>query len=339
MNNIKNIFPLLQENKKIIIVPHKNPDADALGSALALYQFLKQKNHQVEVISPNNFPNFLNWLPFADVIINAEVDLTKANELISQAEIIFCLDFNTLSRVDNLEHQINESKALKILIDHHQEPDDFDFVYSDTQIPATCQLIYHFIEMIGEENTIDIDMATCIYAGIITDTGNFRFSSVKPSTHLVAAKLIEKGISQSLIYSNIYENTTLNKLKLIGRMIDKIEVLEEYNTSIIHLKKEDLLAFNFEKGDTEGFVNYGLMINKCIFSVAFFDDVNKENTVKISFRSKGNFDVNALARKYFNGGGHVNAAGGISNLSMEETILKFKIILEEYKEELNDVIV
>jgi bifunctional oligoribonuclease and PAP phosphatase NrnA len=335
MNNIKEVFPLLDQKKRIVIIPHKNPDADALGSSLALYQFLQKKGNQVVVISPNYFPKFLNWLPHSQSIINAEINTELAKKHISDSEIIFCLDFNTLSRIDHLEESINESTAIKVLIDHHQEPDKFDYTYSDTEIPATCQLIYHLFEMMGEEPSVDIDIATCLYAGIIADTGNFRFPSVKPSTHLVASKLLEKGVSPSLVYSNLYETTTTEKLRLLAKMIDKMEYLQEIKTTIIHLNRNDLLEFNFEKGDTEGFVNYGLMIDGCVLSIAFFEDLHKENTVKISFRSKGNFDVNKFARKHFEGGGHINAAGGLSKLPMDETLQKIKTILENYKTALN----
>lgn len=335
MNNIKEVFPFFEQKNKIVIIPHKNPDADALGSSLALYQFLTKKGKEVRVLSPNRFPKFLGWLPYANDILIAEDKMEVAKKHISEAELIFCLDFNTLSRVDNLEELINKSNAIKVLIDHHQEPDKFDYIYSDTEIPATCQLIYHLFEMMREESSIDLDMATCLYAGLIADTGNFRFPSIKPSTHLVASKLLEKGVLPSFVYSNLYENTTTKKLQLLARMIDKMEFLQELNTTIIHLNRNDLLEFNFEKGDTEGFVNYGLMIDGCVLSVAFYEDLFKEDTIKISFRSKGNFDVNTFARKYFEGGGHINAAGGLSKLPMNETILKIKAILENYKGVLN----
>ena len=334
MKPINDVFSLLYEKKNIIIVPHKNPDADALGSCLALSLFLQKKGHQTQIISPNIFPKFLHWLPDSNAILIAENQKNNLKEIFDQAEIIFCLDFNTLSRVEILEPYIKNSKATKVLIDHHLSPDEFEFVYSDTQIPATCQMIYHMIEMMGEESMIDKEIATCLYAGIIADTGNFRFSSVKPSTHIVASKLIEKGISSSEIYSNLYEDTSLEKLNLLAEMIHKIEYLDEYNTAIIHLTKEELLKFNYEKGDTEGFVNYGLMLNNCIFSIALFEDLFQENTIKISFRSKGNFDTNTFARNHFEGGGHLNASGGISKIPMKETIKKIKTILAQYKNEL-----
>ncbi len=336
MNPINGIFPLLTAEKSIIIIPHKNPDADAIGSTLALFNFFKKIGLNATVVSPNLFPKFLNWLPNADKIIIAENNIDSTSEIIKKADIIFCLDFNTLSRIDILENCVKESTAIKVLIDHHQEPSEFDFLYSDTEIPATSQLVYHFIELMDKEDLIDKEIATCIYAGIISDTGSFRFSSVKPSTHKIVAKLLKKGISHSTIHDNLYDNNTIDKLKLLARTIDLMDELKEFRTCIIHLNKDDLLKFNYQKGDTEGFVNYGLMLENCVFSVALFEDLHK-NLVKISFRSKGNFDVNAFARKHFDGGGHINAAGGISKENMVDTIQKLKNILVNYKSLLLEV--
>lgn len=337
-NNIENSFHLLKEKKKIVIIPHKNPDADALGSSLAWYKFLLKKGHTVKVISPNLYPKFLSWLPFSNEILIAESNIESAKKYIESAEIIFCLDFNTLSRVDELENLINSNKGIKILVDHHQDPDDFDYVYSDTQIPATSQLIYHLIEMLGDESLIDHEIATCLYAGIIADTGNFRFPSVKSSTHQVASKLIEKGVSPSKIYTSLFENTSIHRLKLLSQFLSEIKYFDKYKCAVSNLSKTELLKFDYEKGDTEGFVNYGLMIDGCVLSISLFEDIYKDNTIKISFRSRGDFNVNDFAKNHFNGGGHINAAGGVSNLSMNETLSKISCLLDIYKNELNSTV-
>ncbi|MGM5629296.1 bifunctional oligoribonuclease/PAP phosphatase NrnA [Apibacter raozihei] len=321
------IKQLLTTKKNILILSHQNPDGDAIGSSLGLYHFLQALGIESTIIVPNEFPKFLKWLPEAKNIVIADYR-TKFTEIaFNNAEIIFCLDFNTASRINQLDQKLRSSKAVKILIDHHQEPDPFDYVYSDTSQPATCQMIYKFIESLGKTSLINEDIAYCLYTGILTDTGSFRFRNTTAETHKIISNLIEAGVYPDIVASNVLDSNTPERIKLLGTVLDSIEILPEQNTAILSLTREQLKSFGYQKGDTEGFVNYGLSIIGIKF-VAFFMEDMQNNFIKISFRSKGNFDVNQFARKYFNGGGHINAAGGRSDMSITETIIKFKDILE-----------
>lgn len=329
-NEIAEIKTLLQEPKSIVIVPHKNPDGDAMGSTLGLLHYLNKYNHNAVVIAPNDYPDFLRWLPGDDTVLDFENNASRASKLIADADIIFTLDFNAFHRTGQMEKPLSESKAIKILIDHHQQPDDYaTYMYSDVSMCSTCQMVYHFIEMLEDTDKIDSDIATCLYAGIMTDTGSFRFPSTTSQTHRVIAELIDKGAKNSQIHNNIYDTNSYSKLQLLGCALNNLKVIAEYNTAYITLSQEELDTYNYKKGDTEGVVNYGLSVDGVKFAVIFIEN-QAEGIIKISLRSKGDFDVNTLARTYFNGGGHVNAAGGRSTLSMEDTIEKFKSILPEY---------
>lgn len=333
-NEISEIKKLLQEPKSIVIVPHKNPDGDAMGSTLGLLHYLNKYNHNAIVIAPNDYPDFLRWLPGDDSVLNYENNATKAANLIAKADIIFTLDFNAFHRTGQMEKPLSESKAIKVLIDHHQQPDDYaTYMYSDVNMCSTCQMVYHFIEMLEDTEKIDSDIATCLYTGIMTDTGSFRFPSTTSQTHQVIAALINKGANNSQIHNNIYDTNSYNRLQLLGCALNNLKVIPEYNTAYITLSQEELNTYNYKKGDTEGVVNYGLSVDGVKFAVIFIEN-QAEGIIKISLRSKGSFDVNTLARTYFNGGGHVNAAGGRSTLSMEETIEKFISILPQYSNSL-----
>ncbi len=334
-NDIKEIKQLLAKPKHIVIVPHKNPDGDAIGSSLGLYHYLKLKGHVVHVISPNDYPDFLKWVPGEDAILKYDSEGEKANILIKEAELIFTLDFNALNRTGNMEPILTEVEGIKILIDHHQQPEDYaKYVYSDISICSTCQMIYHFFEMLEDENSIDKSIATCLYLGIMTDTGSFRYSSTTSITHRVVADLIDKGANNSRIHTQVYDANTYNKLQLLGRSLNNLKVIPELKTAYISLSQEELNQFNFKKGDTEGVVNYGLSLDNVVFGAIFIEH-QQDQIVKISFRSNGNFDVNTFARNHFNGGGHINAAGGRSDLSLKDTIEKFISILPQYKMALN----
>ena len=326
LNKLKD---LLAEPKKIVITTHRGPDGDAMGSSLGLYNYLIQKGHQVQVITPNDYPSFLHWMKGNDHVIQFEKEPEAAERITLEAEIIFCLDFSSLSRIDTFAPVVEQAKAFKVLIDHHQQPDEFDFTLSDTSACSTAQLIYEFLNMFGDVDAIDQDIAECLYAGIMTDTGNFRFSSVTAKTHEIVAFLISKGAQQDKVYDLVHDNNSLNRLKLLGYCLnEKLEVLSEYGTAIISLTSDELNRFQYQKGDTEGVVNYALSIEG-ISVAAFF--VEREGIVKISFRSKEDFSVNQLARDHFNGGGHINAAGGAYGTKVEEAIEKFKSILPDYQ--------
>ena len=319
---LSEVTQLLSSNKKMVIITHYNPDGDAIGSSLGLKHFLKTQGLEAEVIVPNDFPKFLKWMPEARKITVAEYKRKQAAEAIANADVIFCLDFNSASRIGILGDWLTKAKAVKILIDHHQQPDTFDYVYSDVSIPATSQMVYHLIEALDKENAINEDIARCLYTGIMTDTGGFRFRSTSATTHRIIAKLIEKGADPAEITSNTWDTNTVSRLKLLSLILGRIELVKEGKVAILWLKREELTALGFEKGDTEGFVNYGLSIAGTQMSAFFMEDLY-EDFVKISFRSKAHVDTNKFSRKYFNGGGHINASGGKYFKSIEKTIEDF----------------
>lgn len=327
---ISEIRKLLVPEKNIIIITHHNPDGDAIGSSLGLKIFLKNIGIEATVLVPNDFPKFLKWLPNSKEIVIAEYKRKKAGEAIYNADVIFCLDFNTAARIGILGDWLTKSWAKKILIDHHQQPDNFDFVYSNTSVPATCQMVYHFIETLGEEKLIDNDVAECLYTGIMTDTGGFRYRSTSAETHRITGNLIDKGANPAMISSNTWDTNSISRLHLLALVLGRIETVQDGEVAILWLKKEELQSLGFQKGDTEGFVNYGLSIKGTKVSAFFMEDLY-EDFIKISFRSKDETDVNQFSRKYFNGGGHINAAGGRCDKSLEETIAEFKEIIEKEK--------
>ncbi len=333
-SNISDIKQLLSNPKQIVIVPHKNPDGDAIGSSLALYHYLIAKDHKVTVIAPNDYPEFLKWIPGESNIIIHEVETEKANTLIEQAELIFTLDFNALHRTGAMENPLTKAKATKILIDHHQQPNNYaKYIYSDVTICSTCQMVYHFFEMLDDKKSINSKIATCLYVGIMTDTGSFRFSSTTATTHRVIADLIDKGAVNAEIHNQVYDNNSYDRLQLLGVALNNLKVVPDLNTAYISLSQRELNKHNFTKGDTEGVVNYGLSIKGVKFAAIFIEH-KQEGIIKISLRSKHNFDVNEFAREHFEGGGHINAAGGRSNLSLSETITKFVSLLPQYKKAL-----
>lgn len=327
-SELSEISRLLVPENKIIIITHYNPDGDAIGSSLGVKHFLAAKGLSAEVIVPNDFPKFLKWMPEARKITIADYKRKKAWEMIDEADVIFILDFNASHRSGNLVAPwIDKAKGVKILIDHHQQPDHFDFVYSDTSVPATCQMIYHFIQALGEENLVNQDVAECLYTGIMTDTGGFRFRSTSADTHRIVANLIEKGADPAKITSDTWDTNTVSRLHLLALILGRIELVKDGKAAVLYLTRDELKKYGYEKGDTEGFVNYGLSITGTAMSAFFIEDLY-EDFIKISFRSKDDLDVNQFARKYFNGGGHINAAGGKYFKNIRETIEDFKEKIE-----------
>jgi bifunctional oligoribonuclease and PAP phosphatase NrnA len=322
-NALQQINQCLETSKHIVILSHHNPDGDAIGSSLGLQLYLKNRGIEATVMVPNDFPKFLKWMPQAKKIVIADYKKHIANTLMQQADLIFCLDFNHPSRINALGPLLLASKATKILIDHHQSPDAFDFVYSDTSIPATCQMVYQWIMANGHAQYIDSDVAQCLYTGVMTDTGGFRFRSTGPETHRMAAHLIEAGAEPADITSQVLDTNSLSRLRLLGLILDRIELAHDGQVAILFLKRHELKTYGFEKGDTEGFVNYGLSILGVKIAAFFMEDL-QEDFIKISFRSKNDADVNAFSRAYFNGGGHINAAGGRSDENLEATLHNFK---------------
>ncbi len=335
MNNtdIKQLASLLEKKKKIFVVTHKNPDGDAIGSAIGWGRFLKNMGHEVTVSAPNEFPNFLAWIEGSENIVLYSKEADKVKQSIDQAEVIFCLDFNALQRIDETGDLIAKAKAKKVLIDHHQQPEAFpDITFSDTSACSTSQMVFEIIEALGKKELMDAGAAAALYTGIMTDTGSFKFPCTTAETHRVISELIKAGANNSEIHLAIYDNQSIDRLALVGHCLNTMEVMPQYRMAIIKVNKKDHQTYNIQKGDTEGIVNYPLSVKDIVFSAFFRED---KDLVKISFRSKGSFDVNALARKYFNGGGHINAAGGISSDGLEKAIVKLKSVLPEYEKELN----
>jgi phosphoesterase RecJ-like protein len=333
-SDISEIKQLLLKPKRIVIVPHKNPDGDAIGSTLALYHYLSEKGHHASVIAPNDYPEFLKWIPRESTIVNHETHTKEANALITEAELIFTLDFNALHRTGNMELPLAESNAIKILIDHHQQPDNYaKYIYSDVNMCSTCEMVFHFFEMLDDTKAINPKIATCLYVGIMTDTGSFRFSSTTATTHRVIANLIDKGAVNADIHGNVYDNNSYDRLQLLGVALNNLRVVSHLSTAYISLSQKELNKHNFTKGDTEGVVNYGLSIKGVKFAAIFIEH-KQEGIVKISLRSKDDFDVNEFARAHFNGGGHINAAGGRSDLNLPKTIDKFVSLLPSYSKTL-----
>lgn len=334
MKSIQEFYPHLQEPKKIIITTHQKPDGDAMGSALGMYHFLVQLGHQVTVISPTNWANFLDWMPGTKQVMDFEFNREAARNIIREAELLFCLDFNILHRTRNLEQPLTDAKCTKILIDHHQQPQEaaFDFGISNPGKSSTSEMVYDFIVESGHSDKLNLDIATCLYTGVMTDTGSFRFPSTTASVHRMIAHLKDLGLQHTIIHENIYDNFLENRLRFIGNsLLYRMEVLYEYNTAIMYIPKSDLLKFDIKTGDSEGLVNYLLTIEGIKFGAIVTD---RDEERKWSFRSKGNFDVNTFARLHFEGGGHKNAAGGRSSESLEQTVKTFHNIIKQYEQQL-----
>lgn len=326
-SELAQIKNLLQPSSKVVIITHYNPDGDAIGSSLGLKHFLGAMGIDATVLVPNDFPKFLKWMPDAKKIVIAEYKRKIAGEAIYNADVIFCLDFNAHHRIGILGDWLAKSWAKKILIDHHQQPENFDFVYSNTALPATCQMVYHFIEALGEEDKVDQNVAECLYTGILTDTGGFRFRSTSADTHRIVAKLIENGANPDKITSSTWDTNTVSRLHLLSLVLGRIQLVKDGKVSILYLKRDELKEFGFEKGDTEGFVNYGLSLAGTKMAAFFMEDLY-EDFIKISFRSKDDVDTNSFARAHFNGGGHINASGGKYFKNILDTIEDFKQKIE-----------
>lgn len=331
MNNIAELKPLLlaTTKPKIVITTHHKPDADALGSSLGLYNFLLQLNISAQVVTPTDYGDFLLWMPGEPTVINFEEEEDLAKKYVEEADLIFCLDFNALKRINLLGECVQLSNAKKIMIDHHLQPENFDnYRLWTTKASSTCELIYWFISILQFEHLINKQIASCLYAGIMTDTASFKHGSTTPNTHRVAAELLEKGAESNIIFDQIYDNYSENRTRFIGFCLSqKLQILKEYHTALICVSADELKKYNIIVGDSEGLVNYGLSIKGIRFSVLVVD---RTVARKMSFRSKGNFPANEFARKYFNGGGHFSAAGGESQDSIEEVELKFKNALPDY---------
>ena len=328
--NIQKAKKLINKYDKIVIVTHTSPDGDALGSSLALYHFLSEYGKQVNVIVPNEFPDFLKWMPGADEVIIAEKNLSSATEALDAAKLIFFLDFNELSRIEQLEPMVKKTVASKILIDHHLYPETFsDIKISHPDISSTAELIFRFICRMGLFEYIDKSCAECIYTGMMMDTGAFTYNSNSPAIYYIISELLRKGIDKDAIYSQVYCKYRARKIRMQGFvMYKKMKLFRAYKTSLISLSYEEHQQFRSQKGDTEGFVNIPLAIENIVFS-AFIRE--EKEVVRISLRSRGNFPTNQFAREIFGGGGHLNASGGEFHGKLEDALQLFEEALPRYK--------
>jgi len=331
MLELTRLQELLNEPRHIVITTHHKPDGDAMGSSLGLYNYLIQKGHQVRVITPTDYPAFLQWLPNNPEVIIYTDKPAESEQLVASADIIFCLDFNALSRINELGNFVRQAPAVKVMIDHHLEPEGFDdFRHWSINACASAQLVYDFIvNLMNDKEFINKDVATCLYTGIMTDSGSFRFPNTTAEVHHIVADLIGCGAENSRIHQMVYDNFSENRLRFLGHcLINKLEVFTEFNSALITVDKADLERFKITTGDTEGVVNYALSINGIRLAALI---VERKDRVKLSLRSTGDFPANEICKKYFNGGGHRNAAGGFSDENLENTIQKFKSILPDYK--------
>ncbi len=328
MQSIQSFLPLLSSPRKIVILTHYRPDGDAIGSSLALYHYLKKKGHQVTAVVPNEIPPFLLWMPGVRSMLNFEQKPGEVRQAMSAADIIFGLDFNAFHRANTAGAAMEESKATKVMIDHHLFPSEgWDYGISLPEKSSTCEMVYDFIRMNGDGALIDKDIATCIYTGTMTDTGSFRFPATTASVHLMIADLLTRGMKHTEIHEAVNDSWTPNRMRFLGYVLtEKMELLPQWKTGLIAISKKDMQLFHLGPGDTEGLVNYPLSISDIRFSVLVTE---KNEDIRLSFRSKGDFDVNSFARTYFNGGGHFNASGGRSLKSFSETIAHFKEILSD----------
>lgn len=330
-----NIKKLITEPRNIVITTHHKPDADALGSSLGLFHFLTKLNHNVKVIVPSDYPKFLNWMHGNPEVIVFDPKFPElVKPYIDDASEIFCLDFNSLSRINELEGLVKNASAKKIIIDHHLEPEHFaDYWYWDSKAAATCELIYDLIVEMGFEHLLDSNIGECLYAGIMTDTGSFRYASTTSRVHHIVAALIDLGVNNAKIHQAVYDTNTEERLRFLGfALSERLRIIKEYNTAYITITSKDLDRFDSQTGDTEGLVNYALSMEGINFAALM---VERHEIIKISFRSKGDFSARDFASAHFEGGGHKNASGGKSNLSLQETEKKFVNELQNYKNLLN----
>ncbi len=334
MQDIDAIGRLLAEPQTVLITTHQNPDADAMGSSLALAGYLRKKGHRVTVVTPTEYPQNLHWMAGNDsVIAFDEKQRVAVSQLIDEASAIFCLDFSAIDRIKELAPMVRQARAKKVLIDHHLEPESFaDLALWSPAAAATAELIFQLITELGDQDLIDVPIAECIYAGLMTDTGSFRHSNTTGNVHRIAGTLIDIGIDVSTIHRRIFDNVSLDKFRLLGYVLnEKLKVLPEYRFAYITLTEDELKTYRSKTGDTEGMVNYALAVQGVVMAAILID---RGEEIRISFRSVGDFSVRDLASAHFNGGGHRNAAGGRSKLTLAETEQQVLAVLPQYQSKL-----
>jgi len=336
INEIKKLAKLINTPFNILVVSHYNPDGDAIGSLLAMVHYLNKKGHKVSAMVPNEIPHFLRWLKDSEKVIIFQKNQKKAFKIIGQSDIIICVDFNTPGRIKGFGSKLIPSKAIKVLIDHHPNPDNiFDINLSDISVSSTAELIYKFILKAGDRKIIDSVIAECIFAGIMADTGCFSYNSSNPETFQIVADLLTCDINKDKIYNLLYDNFSSSRIKLMGYCLnEKMVIIPEFHVAYISLTREEMARYNFKTGDSEGFVNIPFSV-KGIYITALFTE--QKDHIRISFRSRGDFAINEFCEKHFDGGGHKNAAGGESKLPLKETIEKFEKLLNLYHNEIENI--
>ena len=328
MRPIQDAFALLQNPKKIFITTHHKPDGDAIGSMMGLYFYLTKKGHHVTPVSPGEIPEFLEWMPGTKVMLNYEEQQKASLDALADCDLIFCLDFNDYNRTKTLEQPLADATQPKILIDHHLFPKPYwDYGMSIPEKSSTCEMVYDFINLCNDNRLIDLEISECLYTGLMTDTGSFKFPITTASVFNMAADLKSKGLDHTRIHEEVYDSWSERRMRFMGYvLIEKMEVFHKYNSAFIALSRKDMNLFKVQNGDTEGLVNYPLSIKGIKFATLITE---RTDEIKLSFRSKGSFDVNTFARHYFDGGGHYNASGGRSKSTFVETIEYFKKILSD----------
>ena len=327
--SIQQLKEFVDNAENIVIIPHHNPDGDAIGASLAWYGVLKQQGKKVNVISPNSFPEFLEWMYGADNVVNFETQKSKATSLINSAELFFFLDFNGLSRIKKLQSVVEKSSGKRVMIDHHPNPDNIaDIMISETSASATCELMYDVITQLGWKGLLNKNIAECIYAGIMTDTGSLSYNSSRPEIYRIVGDLVGIGVDKDKVHKLVFHSNSFSRMKLLGYALgSKMNRLEDAPAAYIVLTHHELKQYDYKPGDSEGFVNYPLWIEGISVSALFMEHADK---IKVSFRSRGTFPVNKFSEKFFNGGGHANAAGGEFFGSLEKAVETFITKLPEF---------
>ena len=329
--NIEKLKNLLSIEKKIVITTHINPDGDAIGSSLALFHFLKKLGYKVNIITPNQHPSFLDWVPGCNEIIVFDKNKEYSSNLISESDLLFTLDFNDLSRCGEIGDYIKTKIHDIIMIDHHQSPSNYSkIMFSYPDASSTCELVYNLIKGLKNDSIIDKEIATCIYLGMMTDTGCFQYNSVNSETHKIVSSLLNKGIDHNSIYNKIYNSNNISKLRILGCALNSLTIVKDYKATYMYLSKKQLRENGYKKGDSEGLVNYGLSLKEINFTAIFIEDEDSEDLIKISFRSKNDFPCNLFASEFFDGGGHKNAAGGKFSGKLDEATSKFKDSIKKF---------
>ena len=334
--NVDAIRQVVERGRRFVVLAHKNPDGDAVGSTLAMCHFLLSMGKEAVVVLPNVFPAFLSWVPGADAVLFYDKEKERCDTAIAEADVLFCLDFNVLSRTGDVCGSLLSSSAKKVLVDHHPQPsDEFDVLVSHPEACSTCELVFRVITALGGTVALNFEMAQCIYTGMMTDTGAFAYASTRKDVYLIIAELLDKGIDKDWIYRKVFYTSSVTRMRLWGyAMYDKLKVYNKYNAALITLSHGELMRFYASKGDTEGLVNQPLQVKGVRFSCFLREE--SPGKINVSLRSVDEFPCNSVAAEFFNGGGHKNASGGEVYGTMEMAVERFKQALQRYKRELTE---